>query len=673
MRTKILITILCTLCLISVAPAQTTHDALPLIGGQVIIEPGQTDQQIDGWFRTLKENGMPLCRIRMFGRYMKGENGKWDFSLFDKAFRAADKHGVAIYATLFPDTPFTDVGGFKFPESQHHQQEVAEYIREVVSHFSQYKSMCSWVILNEPAATSRQALASGVTKQRQREWNAAHPQPEYNAEGYPISDFGRDKFLIEHQTWYLSWLAEEVRKYDTEHEIHVNPAGIFSNAQHFDFPAWRNFLSTLGGSAHPSWHFSLFPRQKYNIAMSATSEMIRSGAGPLPWIMTELQGGNNTYSAGTNPICPTVEETTQWLWTILASGSKGIIFWSLNARASGAEAGEWALLNFRDSLSGRGIAARKVARVLNAEPALFSTARVTESGINILYVREAMWVETMLSRGRTGINDGRAIGGVMSSALGCFETFTQAGYQVNLKEFREYDFSRNDYTGQVIVLSHQIALSDEAVAALEQFVVRGGTLICDGLTGFYDQDAHCRMLGSFDMQRLMGAYPLEYQLIDREYTLDMNGLPLPTSLWRGTLGLDKAEALSSYEGIPIASRNHLGKGTVVWIPSPVSLGARISGDYAPLSAWLSKMLPATVRDNNFRFDTFCSNLMMKTLSNGNEYISVVINKSDTTVTVGLHTPQPLRPTILFADKQAALDKKNLTITPEETVVIRWKK
>lgn len=38
----------------------------PVIGAQVFIEPGQTEEQTDGWFRTLEECGMTACRIRLF-------------------------------------------------------------------------------------------------------------------------------------------------------------------------------------------------------------------------------------------------------------------------------------------------------------------------------------------------------------------------------------------------------------------------------------------------------------------------------------------------------------------------------------------------------------------------------------------------------------------------------
>ena len=50
-----------------IVQAQNEH----YIGAQIFIEPGQTPEQIESWFRLLHENGMNVCRIRMFEVYMK--------------------------------------------------------------------------------------------------------------------------------------------------------------------------------------------------------------------------------------------------------------------------------------------------------------------------------------------------------------------------------------------------------------------------------------------------------------------------------------------------------------------------------------------------------------------------------------------------------------------------
>jgi beta-galactosidase len=85
--------------------------AIPLmIGAEVFIEPGQTAEEIDVWFKRLKEAGMAVTRIRLFETYIHMPDGSWDYTLFDIAYEAAEKYGIKIYGNLFPATAFTDLG-----------------------------------------------------------------------------------------------------------------------------------------------------------------------------------------------------------------------------------------------------------------------------------------------------------------------------------------------------------------------------------------------------------------------------------------------------------------------------------------------------------------------------------------------------------------------------------
>ena len=91
---------------------------------------------------------------------------------------------------------------------------------------------------------------------------------------------------------------------------------------------------------------------------------------------------------------------------------------------------------------------------------------------------------------------------------------SERGITPNLKAFEEYDFSRPDYTGQTIILAHQIAVPLSYVPLLESFVRKGGKLIVDGMTGFYDGDVHNQMLTGFSLKIFSGAvYPNLNELI----------------------------------------------------------------------------------------------------------------------------------------------------------------
>lgn len=653
--------------------AQITEKQLPFFGAQVFIEPGQSPEEIDGWFRTMKENNFSVCRIRMFESYMRNDSAGWNFTLFDHAFRSAERHGIKVYATLFPRTDKTDIGGFKFPSHDKHLAEIAYYIKETVTHFKSSPALRGWVLINEPG-TGGDIPWNEFTRQRYKEWKKDHPQKEFTDKGYPVLlDLTDQVFLRYLNTWYLQWLANEIRKYDTGHELHVNNHAIFQNCAEYDFPAWRNFLTSLGGSAHASWHFGYFTRQQYAVAMSANSEIIRSGAGHLPWFMTELQGGNNTFS-GFSPMCPTPDEITQWLWTIIASEAKGSIFWTLNPRSSGIEAGEWALLTFQNQPSERVKAIARVARTIQSHPEVFSSFQEAESGIHLLYIRESLWAERKLAVGSVQNYEGREPGGVMKSLLAYFEALSWMGINTSISAFEEFDFSQPDYTGTVIILAHQIAIPSAYASILERYVSKGGKLIVDGLTGFYDENLHNTMKTGFPFEQVFGGNISEFRLIDNLFDVPIGKLAVPAHLWQGYIIPSTGKVIAYAGNEPVAIRNKFGKGDVIWIPSLLGLGSRIKGNYGPLAAWLTEELKENFTSFPVRFRSLQKNVMMKTAKTKSGYFSVIINKENQPCRISLvFEEKNYAPSLLFSSGRGFLKKTNILIYPEETMVLLFRR
>lgn len=650
--------------------AQKTMSDLPLFGAQIFIEPGQTEADIDTWFRMLKENGMKTTRIRMFESYMHKPDGTWDYSLFDMAFKAAEKYDIKVYATIFPYTEKTDIGGFKFPRDDNHLQSIAGYIEKLVTHFSQFKSMYGWVLINEPGVGGKIPV-NDFTKSKYQEWLKTNPPKDFTENGYPVLvELTDQRFLLDYNTWFLNWIVDEIKKYDTSHIIHVNNHAIFQNCAEYDYPEWRKFLTTVGGSAHAGWHFGYFKREQYALAMAANSEIVRSGAGELPWLMTEIQGGNNTYS-GLAPLCPTKEEIAQWMWIILGTQGKGGIFWSLNPRSSGIEAGEWAMLDFQDMPSDRLTAAAEVIKVIDSKPALFANAREVESGVNLLYIRQSLWAEKKMEMPSTPHYEAREEGGVMKSVLGYFETLSELGINCNIKEFSEFDFSKEDFTGQTIILAHQISVPSKYAALLESFVSKGGKLIVDGLTGFFDDDLHNTMKTGFPFAKLLGGNISEFKVVDNLFDVKIGQMNLPAHLWRGFISNNSGEILSTIDGKPVATRNRFGKGETLWIPSLVGLGARL-GDDSQLAVFLANELKTNLENAPFIFASQQKGCLMKTLQSGSSYVTVVVNKSNETRQIEIKsTEKNKKPTILFADKKGTVSGQTITISPEETMVIAW--
>jgi beta-galactosidase len=662
---------LLTILVLSSICIKAQQSKVPFIGAEVFIEPGQTPAEIDAWFKTMKENNFTVCRIRMFESYMKKADGTWDFSLFDNAYRSAEKYGIKVFSNPFYYTEKTDIGGFKYPRDEAHLQSIALFLKEMTLHFSKFKSLAGYVLINEPGGSS--LPKTDFTKKKFEEWAKTHVRKEYTDKGFPVlMDLYDQAFQKDHGTWFMKWLADEIKKYDNTREIHVNNHAIFSNCAEYDFPEWSKFLTTLGGSAHASWHFSYFSRQQYAVAMSANSEIVRSGAGNIPWWMTELQGGNNTYS-GYTAMCPTKEEIAQWIWLVTATEGKGSMFWCLNPRSSGLEAGEWALLDFQNKPSDRMIAASQVAETLAKNATLFVNAKEVNSGINILYIRQSLWAESKMASDQKTDFEGRLRGGVMKSALGYFEALSEMGINANLKAFEEFDFSKSDYKGQAIILANQIAVPDAYSQYLESFVSKGGKLIVDGLTAFFDENLHCTLKTGFAFEKLFGGNISEFKLIENIFTTSIENNKLPTHLWRGYIVTAKGQSIATSDEKSIAVRNKIGEGEVLWIPSLIGLGSRIQKDFSALAVFLNKELKANLTNFPVRFEKLQSKVLMKTMQSGNSLVTVLVNKSTEEKKISLSVSNPkLKPTVLFANLQGTVSGKIVNIKQEETMVIEWK-
>lgn len=629
---------------------------IPFVGAQIFIEPGQSQALIEQWFNTLRENGMNTCRIRMFESYMLRPDGTWDFTLFDYAFHAAAKNGIRIYATLFPATDKTDIGGWKFPVDEEQKDSFARFIKALVTHYKSFPALYGWVLINEPGIDK--LPDTPFVNQKRAAWQQLHPAKDFKANGYPVlMDTQNQRFHTHLNTEFLKWIAGEIRKYDTRHDIHVNNHAIFQNYAQYDFPAWRTFLSSLGGSAHASWHFGYFDRQQYALAMLTNAEIIRSGAGNLPWFMTELQGGNNTYS-GLNAMCPTPEEITQWLWIILGCEGKGSIFWMLNPRSSGIEAGEWGMIDFQGKPTERLLAAKKVSEVVAANTDMLRNPHIISSGIDIVYFKESQWAEHLMALEKDRYV-GRQPGAVIKSPVACFRALTERGLNVGLKDISEYDFTQKDYSGKSIIISNQISIPAQYREPLEKFVTLGGTLLVEGMSGFFDEDLHNTMNTGFTFEKLFGENISEFILKGNLFTVEAGDHKLPTHLWYGKM--------TGHESV---KQSTFGKGRVIWLPSTVALGAWVSGDYKPLSDYLFAMLPHSPA--SIYFDSHHSNVLMRTLYSGDEKLMICINKSSKVENITLDGAGNITSgKLIYASLGCSMSGHKLTMSPEGVLVVKF--
>jgi beta-galactosidase len=668
----IVLALLLGICTTVIAEPSAAEET-PYIGATIFTQPGQTREDLEGWFRTLKNCDMPYCRLRLDETHMHKSDGTWDFKLYDTAFELADQYGIKVFADLYPQE-HGDWRMTKFPQSKSNLQEWAEYIKQVVSRFQKHPSLYAWVLQNEPGSYGKYPK-SDLSDELMAAWRAGIEKPTYHSQGYTGSgSFDELRFQRYFMSWYLDWISQQIRQYDSKHELHVNTHDIYKNLPDYDFAAWRKSITSLGESCHPSHHYAYFDRLQYPLAISLNCDLTRSGAGDLPFIVTELQGGDVTYS-GDVEMCPTKEEITQWIWTAIGCGAKGVVFWSLNSRAVGGEAGEWGMLNFQQQPSDRLKAASVAARELMKHQEVYATAKPLVAPIYLLYSKESFWME-QAKQGHSGdatASEGRLPGGMIKSVAAWYETLLENGINCHVAEMQDFDWGKTNHTGETIILSHQLSVPSQDWKEIRQFVKSGGRLIADGLTFFFDENQFSVMQAGFPLEDVMGGSLEEVVTKRGDFSLKLNdGNLLPAHLFNGSFHGTTGKTVAIEDDKVVALSNVYGLGRTIWIPSMIGLGARHEGNEA-LSKWLMNELAPDLADWPIRFQTRLPHLLMRTMKTGSRYLTIIVNKSAETRSVPfVLTNKKLKPMILFADKGGTVTGKKAWIHPEETMVIDWK-
>lgn len=681
----------------SMLPAQEPAN-VPLLGSEIWIEPGQTQEQVEGWFRELAEQHMPVARIFMMWADLETGPGTWDYTLYDRVFRAAEKYHVRIVATLTPGgpPPFLHGNGNQgngYPPTEAARAATTVYIEKVVNRYKSSPALDTWLLVNEPGIApaeyplavaefrpwlEKQYLDIGALN---RSWgtsftNFAEATPSTSTGEFASKNRQIDwiTFWRTYQTEQLHWLEQQVRLHDPEpkHGIHVNPHALISNSAGLsdDLASWRPFLSSLGCSIHPGWHFGVLNRDQYALGVSYINDLVAGAVEPKPHWVTELQGGNNIYSAS-KPMDPTSDDIAQWVWTSIGSGADRVIFWLLNARLKGTEAAEWSMLDFQQRPTKRLTTASEIARIIEAHGDFFSKAQTEQPPITVILSLETMALEEQF---KDADFPGRSSNAHLLAALGMYQALSQIGVPPRLKQFDDYDWRAKTSQPRLAIVPDARAMTENQVRNLEAFVDNGNTLLITGLTGFYDPHARAWPLAGFPLSRVTGADLKEVHFIgpDVDLKLKRPDVSLPSHLWIGSIDNHSAEIAGERDGeITATIRKGANGGSVIWIPSPVDLGAWLRGT-EPLAAYLQTTLSKTLNAEPFRFPSPQPGCVMRILKNGEVSISVLTNGGDSPVKCQVQHPAGLHGQKLWGELPADSGTAAVySLPPRGTAVTLW--
>jgi beta-galactosidase len=631
------------------------------LGAQVFIEPGQDKKRVAKWFEILAEHKMSTTRIRLFEDHIR-QGKQWDFEIYDFALDMALKHNIKVLVTFFPSDD--SVGGFKFPRDQSHLNEIAEYIKRVVLHFKDHPALDCWVLQNEPGVDER--IQEGLASEKYDTWLTKRIEGDSDI---PIdwSDMSWEFFFKEYTTWYLNWIADQVKLYDNENSTHVNNHQLLSNLSQYDFKNWMPFLSTLGVSIHASWHLRFFRQNQYTMAIAAHCDIIKNASLPKPFWVTELQGGNNIFS-GFEPMSVYDKDIAQWIWTCVFSGAERIIFWTLNPRGKGHETGEWGMITYQDEPTERLVMTKTISEVLAKNQIYFEKSAPLSPVVTLLYSIESMiTLEKVMSNSFDDKFAGRKQDAHILSVLAYYQTLSELGIPCEIKNINDFNWSENQ-SEQTVILANTVAISSKSIRDIYNFVDNGNRLMMTGMTGFFDEHMQNTHQTTSPFKDLTGAELKGFDFVREDESIEIDGFNVPVHMLIGELKNHHGEVISINQNKIRGVRNTYGKGHVTWIPSLIGLGSWQS-DNAPLSRLLQNELSNTFDKLPFRFTKHMPGVLMKTLKDKQGYITMIANNNQYKVEVPLKMPIPKTPVLLFGESEQIGEVT--IVNAGDTLIIKW--
>jgi beta-galactosidase len=630
------------------AQAQSVPDAEILskarIGAEFFLNRTETRDSVFQHFHRMAETGLTIARIFTLWDQIEHEQGKWDFTGYDWIYDAAAKNGILIANTLCSEDP---PGWMRTAPFYHAWRDLSNpalrpyseiYLEKVVTRYGNHRAHGVWLLQNEPGIkdTNEPFVLAGYARWLEKKYGTvaklnaawykqlrtfqdAFVPEESRTAGWAdyVANLDWRRFRCDHLADQLRWIHTQVDRHHPGALTHCNPPGLTSNMPAAGRDMWKikPTVHFLGASMHASWHFGMFPREDFGVAYGYCCDLIRSVSAPAPWWVTELQAGPTVFT-GSRPLNPTGGEITRWLWDGIGNGARGIVFWLWHPRTEGNEAGEWALAGADGQDTERTRATRAVAERLKPHEDFFAVASPVRAAAAILYDRDAMLLYAV---------DGwrRPTDEIIQSLMGCYKALHRSHVPVDFVDVSELEAGKaNGY--RVLYLPYCYALSAKSVAAVREFVRRGGTIWADGLVAWKDEEGKTTQLPPGPLSDVFGFTVEDIQAEWDPFSL-ANANDKAGELWRclvpeGTTGA----LLKGPNGRPAAVEHEYGKGRAIYYGTALTL-ACLGRETPQIDSWIAAPAVAASESLPLKLTEAPGHIAFRAMRAADRYAAVLNN------------------------------------------------
>ena len=403
---------------------------------------------------------------------------------------------------------------------------------------------------------SLQALGKAWGRYSYETWDDVEP-PE-NLGGYSES-LDWLQFRIDDAFRLLKWRVDLFRRLDPHHLICAHGvAGTLESLPSSAHNEWRSAaLMDVWGTTWVASRHGNTPWMQFQ-----AMDLVRGGARGKPFWHAEAEAGplwmqpqviGHPREDGRQP---DAEDVRIWNLISCACGARGILYPRWRPLLDGPLFGAFGPFAMDGSMTPRAEMAGKVAKWANAHADVWQSHPV-KGDVGLLFIPESE-LFNYVQQGGTEY--------YAQSIRGAYQAFFDSNVQadfVALENIEEY---------KLVYLAYPVMLKQETADRLKKYVQNGGTLICEGLPGYFGDRGHVGTVQpNLGLDALFGAREKYVEFdpdLSEQMTFEVKGSKIYGRYFRQDYDLAGGKAAGQYSNGNIAAvENSFGQGRTLLMGS----------------------------------------------------------------------------------------------------------
>jgi beta-galactosidase len=380
-------------------------------------------------------------------------------------------------------------------------------------------------------------------------WDDVEPPTSFS--GYPDS-IDWLEFRIDNAYDLYDWRLKLFRGLDPHHRITAHGvAGTLDDMPSSSHDEWRSAKRVdIYGLTWIAARKGNEPWKQFHAL-----DLVRGGARGKPFWHAEAQGGPLWMQPQVigrpkdDGRIPGPEDVRIWNLITCAGGAKGILYCRWRPLLDGPLFGAFGPFAMDGSVTPRAEMAGKVARWANANADVWKSNPI-KGDVGLVFVPESE-LFNYVQQGSTAFYS--------QSICGAYQAFFDSNIQpdfVALDNIEEY---------KLIYLPYPIMLKSDTAAKLRRYVEQGGTLISEGLPGYFGDHGHVGTVQpNYGLDQVFGAREIDVEFmpdISDNLSFDWNGAKIFGRYFRQEYKLTGGVEAGKYtNGGTAAVRNSFGQG-----------------------------------------------------------------------------------------------------------------